>query len=37
METVNTTSRLAALRSLMKKNGVDIYGIPPSTLPIIPI
>lgn len=37
METVNTTTRLAALRSLMKKNGVDIYGIPPSTLPIIPM
>ncbi|KAG7290992.1 hypothetical protein NEMBOFW57_000999 [Staphylotrichum longicolle] len=28
METVNTTSRLAALRSLMKKNGVDIYVVP---------
>lgn len=30
METVNTTARLTALRSLMKENGVDIYGIPPS-------
>jgi hypothetical protein len=26
METVNTTARLAALRSLMKEKGVDIYG-----------
>lgn len=29
METVNTTARLATLRSLMKQNGVDIYGISP--------
>ncbi len=29
METVNTTARLAAVRSLMKENGVDIYGISP--------
>ena len=28
METVNTTARLAALRALMKENGVDIYGMP---------
>ncbi|KAH6849711.1 putative Xaa-Pro aminopeptidase P [Chaetomium sp. MPI-CAGE-AT-0009] len=28
MATVNTTSRLAALRSLMKENGVDIYVVP---------
>jgi Xaa-Pro aminopeptidase len=27
METVDTTSRLAALRSLMKDRGVDVYGI----------
>jgi hypothetical protein len=26
MVTVNTTSRLAALRSLMKERKVDIYG-----------
>jgi hypothetical protein len=41
METVNTTARLAAVRALMKENGVDIYGIyslshrlatPPSSL-----
>ncbi len=28
METVNTTARLAALRALMKENGVDIYSMP---------
>ncbi|SPQ22717.1 bc1f0ce7-2f29-46ac-836b-763ee931995f [Thermothielavioides terrestris] len=28
METVNTTERLAALRSLMKEKGVDIYVVP---------
>ncbi|KAL2132661.1 hypothetical protein VTI74DRAFT_3531 [Chaetomium olivicolor] len=28
METVNTTARLAALRSLMKEKGVDVYVIP---------
>jgi Xaa-Pro aminopeptidase len=28
METVNTTTRLATLRSLMKENGVDIYVVP---------
>jgi hypothetical protein len=27
MTTVNTTARLAAVRSLMKENGVDLYGI----------
>ncbi len=27
METVNTTARLAAVRSLMKENGVDIYSM----------
>lgn len=26
--TVNTTDRLAALRSLMKERSVDIYGTP---------
>lgn len=26
--TVNTTDRLAALRSLMKERNVDIYGTP---------
>jgi len=33
MVTVNTTSRLAALRSLMKERKVDIYGtdaLPPA-------
>lgn len=33
METVNTTARLTALRSLMKDNGVDVYGTPPFLLP----
>ncbi|KAK4249640.1 peptidase M24, structural domain-containing protein [Corynascus novoguineensis] len=28
METVNTTARLASLRSLMKQNGVDVYVVP---------
>ncbi|KAJ4304019.1 hypothetical protein N0V88_001624 [Collariella sp. IMI 366227] len=28
MTTVNTTARLAALRSLMKENGVDVYVVP---------
>ncbi|KAK4123251.1 Creatinase/aminopeptidase [Parathielavia appendiculata] len=28
METINTTARLAALRSLMKEKGVDIYVVP---------
>lgn len=27
--TVDTSSRLAALRSLMKERNVDIYGTPP--------
>ena len=28
METVNTTARLGALRSLMKSNNVDVYIVP---------
>lgn len=30
--TVNTTDRLAALRSLMKERNVDIYGTPCAVL-----